>query len=706
MTPIATAAALPGPASALFAQDEPVLQSHCLLPGIAVPAFGHRGRWKYHAHERPENIAPSMWQSTFPQDLTWGLRIRELLMVMLNPEHPAVLACAARLATRRPCKVSYAIKLGWVAGQVAGWALENAVPSDLRLWDTTLAQAYIEQCRERVAPGTLVGHVEVVRKLHEFGPFLTGGGLATDPWPGQSARAVARVSQSPVTTKNVEPDRWFAMVRAAWTYIHDFAPDILAAREHYRALQQAAAATSAGFEQGLAKFLADPDSRVPVHTADHSGSHPVKAGSVNEDVLWLMLGHSPGAVKPSMPQARRIRETLERVVAAGRVQVGGLGGPYAEVARPDGDRGPWHPGIGPAELAVELVQVRNASYCLVAALSMMRDSEIRAITRGSVVEHCGSPAVLSRKRKADPDVPQLRWWIADPVAEAIAVAEAFSWHEELIYTGSVNGWSLVAAQGHSESTFSSRLAVQSFIRQVNRATTHTGLSIPPGRAAPQQFRKTMAMLTARRPGGEIAVGHQLKHVATRVLANRVTEGYWADDEDWAKILDEALTDVRIEKLADLYADHLAGKPIGYGPAAGKLASAFDAVAAEAEHLRSTGLARHGDTRVEHDLLRQARIPIRFGTLNHCTVDDRNPVGAKCLEGGLKLPPGHRGPVPDLCQPGKCTNSLIRPEHLPVRLAERGSLLTLLENPRLSLPQRGDLERQLCEVDEVIGMVDQ
>jgi hypothetical protein len=36
-------------------------------------------------------------------------------------------------------------------------------------------------------------------------------------------------------------------------------------------------------------------------------------------------------------------------------------------------------------------------------------------------------------------------------------------------------------------------------------------------------------------------------------------------------------------------------------------------------------------RLELDLLRRTRLSVRFGKLNHCTMDDANPVGARCLE---------------------------------------------------------------------------
>ena len=117
-------------------------------------------------------------------------------------------------------------------------------------------------------------------------------------------------------------------------------------------------------------------------------------------------------------------------------------------------------------------------------------------------------------------------------------------------------------------------------------------------------------------------------------------------------------------------------------------------------MRATGKAQRGDARVERDLLRAARLSVRFGTLNHCVMDEADPVGAKCLEDAV-IPSGHRGPLLDRCQPGRCANSVISPEHLPVWQAERASLTALLDTPKLPAPRRAQLAAELRDVETVI-----
>ncbi|MER5842939.1 hypothetical protein ABT099_22135 [Streptomyces prasinus] len=328
----------------------------------------------------------------------------------------------------------------------------------------------------------------------------------------------------------------------------------------------------------------------------------------------------------------------------------------------------------------------------------MRDSEIREITKGSVVEHFSTPAVKSTKVKLDADLPVKHWWIIEPVAQAIELAERLSQHPELAFA-SIPG-------RDPETLFTSKDVIEDFVDHVNRRRNITGLDkIPPQHITPHMFRRTMAMLTRDFPGSEIAVGMQLKHAATRALANRTTGGYMEPASSWARHLDNAVAERKFQRVKELFAADSRGETIGFGPGADRMREAFAAVREKAAELRATGKAQRGDLRVEHDLLQRTRFSIRFGKLNHCTMNDDDPVGAKCLEDAV-VPEGHRGPLLDRCQPSRCANSILGPEHLPIWTAERSSLNRLRADPKLPANRRALLDAQLNEVALMLKKADQ
>jgi hypothetical protein len=76
----------------------------------------------------------------------------------------------------------------------------------------------------------------------------------------------------------------------------------------------------------------------------------------------------------------------------------------------------------------------------------------------------------------------------------------------------------------------------------------------------------MAMLTDQFPGGEIALGIQLKHIASRALANLSTQGYANADSSWAAHLESTIEAARFRRLEDLYQTHKTGKRSDTAPA--------------------------------------------------------------------------------------------------------------------------------------------
>lgn len=101
---------------------------------------------------------------------------------------------------------------------------------------------------------------------------------------------------------------------------------------------------------------------------------------------------------------------------------------------------------------------------------------IQPIVRGSVVEHYDSPAIASTLQKDCPGLPRKHWWIAEQVAEV-------SVHADRVFA---------PVRLHNSSPHGPQRA-EKFISIANVGRTWSGPDeIPPGKARPHMFRRTMA----------------------------------------------------------------------------------------------------------------------------------------------------------------------------------------------------------------------
>jgi hypothetical protein len=687
----------PSGRSSVFADDEPVLQSMPLLPRARPPLFGETQTWDFNdVLRRPARLLPGQWRLSLMQ-LTevQNLLARELAMIEFNPRHPKILARGLHLQPRRR-KVGTVQRHVGILRALATFGAGEGLPEDFGHWSTADFHRYLIDRREHLDLTAVRPHVLTIKLLHRLAPALTNGGLTADPWPGQTGAQVLELSRNrPLRTPVIPPQTWFPLIHSAWTYIDTFGPDILRARAYWRDLQATARPVPLPEARQLCeKWLADPSHRIPVWLANDMTRNKNATTTVNWSVLATMIGVAqPTTVfAATAPHGRQLRARVEELAAEGRTQ-SGLLCDLTQVDRPDGTAGPWCMSLYPQRLWIEFTALRNAALVFVTALSMMRDSEVREVLKDSVVEHYGSPAVKSTLHKLTPNLPVKHWWIIEPVAQAIRTAAELSVHDTLAFA-SVQAKSPIA---HLDSC----QAITSFLQHVNCHRDITGLpAIPEQKLSPHMFRRTMAMLTRDFPGSEIAVGMQLKHAATRALANTTTQGYTEPTPAWASHLTTAISERRFEQLKELFDADGRGENIGYGPGADQLRDAFATVRTQAEHLRANQKAQRGDLRVEYGLLRQVHLTVRFGKLNHCTMDEANPVGAKCLEDAV-VPEGHQGPLIDRCQPARCARSIIAPAHLPIWTAERASIKGLLTTPKLPANRRKQLAEQLNEVERVL-----
>ena len=266
--------------------------------------------------------------------------------------------------------------------------------------------------------------------------------------------------------------------------------------------------------------------------------------------------------------------------------------------------------------------------------------------------------------KGEDSRPRGYWWIIEPVAQAIAVAEQLTGHDTRVFTA------LSAKFGDG---FTAAHDIDDFIATVNANREHTGLEkIPEALVRPHMFRHTMSIIAAQEPDGEIALGLQLKHAARRALANRTTLAYGKPDARWAKEFDNQLQVAAAKKLVSLLQTRRAGQRIAIGPGAARFHAGLDKVN-DVINQSAALRAQLADERLEITLLRDEFANLHLGTVNHCLW---NAPTAECQN---QLPPDQRGHAPVLgaCQPSRCRNSVLTLAHEPIWRTEEADLIALL-----------------------------
>ncbi|KOG54427.1 hypothetical protein ADK76_23470 [Streptomyces griseoflavus] len=343
--------------------------------------------------------------------------------------------------------------------------------------------------------------------------------------------------------------------------------------------------TAAEVDDGLRKWLADPDHHIPVRAVDDGVG---KAGSVIWGTLARIIWGVPNADRFSSKTApgRARRRLVEEAADEERTMV--MAGnrcwslsiactDAAQTPRADGNTRPWRTHITQAQLDVELRMLRSACYVFITAMSLMRDSEVQETQREAVTTYYGSPAIKSQKIKHDPERPESCWWIIEPVAEAMAVAEQLSWHPTHLFASlkpprgkkNCGGRGITAAD-----------AIDYFVERVNINADAYGLEpIPAVHVRSHMFRKTMSVIAGREPDSEFALGLQLKHAARRALANCTTQAYAQMDTKWAKEFDQQLEHAAALRLVDLLKARRTGEKVAVGPGAERLHTGLDQVIA-------------------------------------------------------------------------------------------------------------------------------
>lgn len=614
----------------------------------------------------------------------WNLRGREIAMALLNPTHPTLREQGVHLRLQ-PLSVKTISATLYGLAQFANW--HEQVHPDRNLGDLTdsdLDAFLVALAEQQATTNARICAIEAIRQLHQLHPVFTGGGITIEPWPGRTTASLTGRRPSPeLSTPVIEPEVWWPLLRACWQYIDVFSHDILAARDEWNALDTTPP-TNTRLRDATAlvsQWASNPTNRVPIHRLTNGR---FRAGEIHWTLLSLLISNGTSRsifAATSNPHVRERRQLIENALQTNvlTTQPGGLTTRASSITRLDGTTGPWISGFDPATTTRQITVLRTACYIFTAALTMMRDSELLSITKDSITTYYGAPAVTANLYKKRRQPERKQWWVVEPVAQAINLAASLS--ETDYVFASIRG-------GHNI-RFDRQEQLPLFLERLAELGPDAGLEpIPPAHLTPHMFRRTMAVITAQQPDGEIALGIQLKHASRRALANATTNGYAAETPAWAREFEHELQDSTATRLVDLWASQDASDDLELaGPGADHLHNGLAQAAASVQV---------GDERSLRNLLRDKFSTLRWGTLNHCLgVPDQ----ALCLR-DQPDEVATQGPMPNRCQPSKCRNSVITSQHAPIWLSEEADLKRKLADRRMAPHTRAQLQDELDEVQRI------
>lgn len=346
------------------------------------------------------------------------------------------------------------------------------------------------------------------------------------------------------------------------------------------------------------------------------------------------------------------------------------------------------------ELLAEVYNLRNAAMLVTLAFSGVRVSELLSIFAHCCVEDqlpSGEKVwylntVLHKHRAGG---KRDTWVIVQEVVEAIKILEqltqfirAATKKDGLLLT---NGHAPFSVNSDSGSFEWKPYTSASIIYQINAFVDHCSIFL--GRDIPlhetragklvkwrfnaRQFRRTLARHIARRPFGIIAGMLQYKHISVATF-----EGYAGNDPEWNKLLDEEQELFDVDILGEIALDIAAGEIAG---GLGKeLAAEFE--------MEFEGQAVDASASQIAKWLESGSQNIHVGKFNLCLF---RPEKALCT--GKR--PDADVPALNACDPGICSNSCVRKEHLPIW---QGQLEQTIEFVALS--RRNKIQREVLNLE--------
>ncbi len=531
--------------------------------------------------------------------------------------------------------------------------------------------------------------IDVLWRLHAYRHHISGAENLPTPWPGFSAQKVAgyRDTGRENQTPRIPEEVMAPLIRWSLIYVNVAAPDIIACAREWATLRAGRVRTKSGESQdrrltqwiderratGRGLPAAAPSGRTFRRLAPDD---PLRA--VNLNLTGRLADLPSGAIASS----KRLQAILRNAAETMPLETGGL--PTRPRINPETGE-PWHPGIGPSDIGGLLSALTMACYILIAYLSGMRDSEVTSLRRGCLREErlpderirywVDGTAYKNERSEGRP----ASWVVIEPVARAVKLLESLHHFDHLF----ARHW-LPNVAGYGEIARDINTPLNEYVQTVN--TVHKPISgpppIPPVEGGPwrlttRQFRRTIAWHIANRPFGVIALKLQYQHVNVTTSL-----GYAGSSESGFR--QEIETEGNLGRLDDIYTMYERRRihqETSTGPGGHTVDSEFDRIAAELENVP---VAARSD-RVR-SMLRDRATTLHVGPAADCFF---RAATAVCQQ---HVPVNERiAPVVALCDPIRCTNARLGPEHRRLWAELASEAEELAQRPGLPLVQLDALQ---------------
>ncbi|MFE3257041.1 hypothetical protein [Nocardia sp. NPDC059229] len=641
----------------------------------------------------------------------WRIVAKEILLAAMAPHHEQVLLAAHVI--RKPRSPQTCFKILAELAQWFNWLAEQGI-SNLDEVTQPLCDRYLEfrwwsapsstNPPRRLEPGTVSAAVSAVKIVALYTEILSSDSYRPDfsPWPKKNANQVVGRGYLKGNRTPPVPDHIFEPLLATCLFLVEvIAPllidDVVQARTRAIDTGPLPNLTLDRIDELRQALEHLRSTRTPLPAAPAAMMKARATRGRSQDPLaglsWDGLAGLIGCGQvPPQTKAVMQHELIELAAEVGFQGTGAREG--ALVPRLDnGESVVWTKSLADRDLLTAASHVVTACLILTAALSGMRNSELRELLSGC----CRSEALASgtgvRYKLAGKLIKGQKfggvadeWVVIEQVHRAIDVAER------------------IQALAPGEALFSwigvgTRMAyLQGWLKDSGYRDRWGLPQIPSGPVSVRMLRRTLALSIAHRPGGLLAAKVALKHVSVAT-----TEGYAARPGGSQRLflaeIHAAEQQRHLALTMEAFRDAQAGR-MPSGPGARGLIDAFGSIDAALNDAARTDPKVLDDRHLE-SLLRKLAGSLHVSAANYCWF--RDPAKALCLK--LAGTPSATKPLAGMCDSARCPQATHHLSHRPVWAAQAKAVEVFLGNPRVAAGEKRRLTLEHERSMRVITAID-